>query len=101
MDDTYEPAPLSRFLNHYPTGRVLEWMPLPGPPLLEAELAYYKGFHDGVCKDGTHVVVPVEPTPEMELAIYNASGLRRGEEQMRMYRSMIRAAQESVNDSVL
>lgn len=27
---------------------------------LKAELAFYKGFHDGVCKDGTHVIVPVD-----------------------------------------
>jgi hypothetical protein len=25
---------------------------------LEVELALYKGFHDGVCKTGTHVIVP-------------------------------------------
>lgn len=24
---------------------------------LEAELAYYRGFHDGICSTGTHVVV--------------------------------------------
>lgn len=29
---------------------------------LEAELAFYKGFHDGVCKTGTHVIVPVKPS---------------------------------------
>lgn len=46
----------------------------------------------------THVCVPAKPTEAMQLAMYNASGLRRGEEQMRLYIAMLRAALEESNE---
>lgn len=68
-------------------------------PKLKAELAFYKGFHDGVCKTGTHVVVPVEPTEAMSRAGANVirdtfkaeNQWKRGQA---IYRAMIKAAQE-------
>ena len=33
---------------------------------LETELALYKGYHDGVEKNGTHVIVPVELLTEID-----------------------------------
>jgi hypothetical protein len=66
---------------------------------LEVELARYKGFHDGVCSAGTHLIVPVEPTEVMMDAAFNAyDGGRMSKQFAEIYSAMIRAAQEQDND---
>jgi hypothetical protein len=75
-----------RWANERATARIRE---------LEVELALYKGFHDCVCKTGTHVIVPVEPTEVMMDAAFNAyDGGRMSNQFAEIYSAMIRAAQE-------
>ena len=66
---------------------------------LEAELAYYKGVHDGIYSTGTHVVVPVEPTEAMLTRARISNGETRYAFDIKpIYRAMIRAAQEKADE---
>lgn len=79
---------------------------------LLVELARYKGFHDGVCKTGTHVIVPVSYVTELKdmvrrayLEGYEAAPVENDDFDVMKFaerdwlesdthRAMIRAAQE-------